>query len=219
MTTTNDKTCNTCATTKPRDIAHFRSAPSNADRLSGRCRSCDSAKAKSYYAANREKCIERQRAWNAANVERRRVYQAACADARPPKTYVEADRFKSASRRESEKRRRRASHGEQAMRRLEKRTIEALGGRPTPIRALIGCTPLELKAHLESKFLPGMSWGNRGQWHMDHIRPLSSFDLADPEQRQAACHYTNVQPLWAGEHMAKTRSDRCSVHWVCVRSR
>lgn len=69
----------------------------------------------------------------------------------------------------------------------------------------IGCTIDELKSYLESKFQPGMSWDNwsRTGWHIDHVVPLSSFDLSDPEQLRKACHYTNLQPLWAKQNLSK----------------
>lgn len=68
---------------------------------------------------------------------------------------------------------------------------------------LLGCTPEHAAAYLETKFLPGMTWDNHGEWHIDHIRPLSSFDLGDPQQLAAACQYTNLQPLWAEDNLAK----------------
>jgi hypothetical protein len=68
---------------------------------------------------------------------------------------------------------------------------------------LTGCSWLELRAHLESQFLPGMSWENRGAWHIDHIIPCASFDLTDPEQQKACFHYTNLQPLWAEDNIKK----------------
>jgi len=73
------------------------------------------------------------------------------------------------------------------------------------IRDLIGCTISELITYLQSKFLPGMSWENYGRkgWHIDHIRPLSSFDLTDVEQRRIAFHHTNLQPLWASDNWRK----------------
>lgn len=69
----------------------------------------------------------------------------------------------------------------------------------------LGCTIAELKFHLESKFHPGMTWDNWGNngWHIDHIVPLSSFDLTDREQFLKACHYSNTQPLWAIDNMKK----------------
>jgi hypothetical protein len=69
---------------------------------------------------------------------------------------------------------------------------------------LIGCTPTELKAHLESKFLPGMTWENRRSWHVDHIRPISSFDLTKLEEQAVCFHYTNLQPLWALDNHRKS---------------
>lgn len=79
---------------------------------------------------------------------------------------------------------------------------------------LLGCSFEQLAKHLESLWQPGMSWENYGAyriggsmtWHIDHIRPLASFDLTDPEQQKQCFHYTNLQPLWADENIAK--SDR-----------
>lgn len=69
----------------------------------------------------------------------------------------------------------------------------------------LGCSIEELKKHLESKFKPGMSWNNwsKDGWHIDHIKPLNSFDLTDPIQLKEACKYTNLQPLWAFENLSK----------------
>jgi len=72
--------------------------------------------------------------------------------------------------------------------------------------ALIGCSVPDLALHLESMFLPGMSWENYGYhgWHIDHIIPLAKFDLSDPTQQSAAFHYTNLQPLWAKDNLCKS---------------
>lgn len=69
----------------------------------------------------------------------------------------------------------------------------------------LGCTIEELKIYFEKQFVEGMTWENHGNhgWHIDHIIPLSSFDLTDREQFLKACHYTNLQPLWAKDNLSK----------------
>lgn len=76
---------------------------------------------------------------------------------------------------------------------------------------LIGCSIDELIIHLESKFTPGMTWDNWGVvgWHIDHIRPLASFqNLSDPQQQKEAFHFSNLQPLWAKDNQSKY------AHWT-----
>ena len=70
---------------------------------------------------------------------------------------------------------------------------------------LIGCSWSELKAHIESRFQPGMTWENHSKfgWHIDHIRPLMSFDLTQPDQMAVAMHYSNLQPLWWRDNITK----------------
>lgn len=67
----------------------------------------------------------------------------------------------------------------------------------------LGCTLEQLCEHLESKFQPGMTWANYGNWHIDHIRPLDSFDLTDPSQQKEAVNFKNLQPLWAKDNLSK----------------
>jgi hypothetical protein len=77
--------------------------------------------------------------------------------------------------------------------------------KPDTTRNIVGCDWNVLKEHLESLFKDGMSWENYGYygWHVDHIIPLSEFDLNDPEQFKKAMHYTNLQPLWMEDNLAK----------------
>lgn len=75
----------------------------------------------------------------------------------------------------------------------------------------LGCSIVELRAHLESKFQSGMTWDNYGigkeKWQIDHIIPLFTFDLTDKIQFLSACHYTNLQPIWHENHLDKTKND------------
>jgi hypothetical protein len=68
---------------------------------------------------------------------------------------------------------------------------------------LLGCAVEYLEHHLESQFTEGMSWDNHGEWHIDHIIPIDSFDLTDPAQQRECFHFTNLQPLWAKDNWSK----------------
>lgn len=81
----------------------------------------------------------------------------------------------------------------------------------TKSEEIVGCTLEELRQHIESQFTEGMSWDNYGEWHLDHIKPLSSFNIVDEEklcinidEAKKANHYTNLQPLWAADNMKKS---------------
>lgn len=92
------------------------------------------------------------------------------------------------------------------MERLRGRLKQLIKVRPKSTSKSLGCSGEFLKSYLENQFKPGMSWNNYGLygWHIDHIKPLSSFDLANPTQYLEACHYTNLQPLWAEENLKKS---------------
>ena len=68
---------------------------------------------------------------------------------------------------------------------------------------LVGCSWLELRAHIESLFRPGMCWSNRELWHVDHKIPCKAFDLTDPEQQKQCFHWSNLQPLWKADNLSK----------------
>lgn len=72
----------------------------------------------------------------------------------------------------------------------------------------LGCSIKELKCYLESKFKNGMTWQNYGHkgWHIDHIIPLKKFQLKIRVELLKACHYTNLQPLWAKDNLTKGAS-------------
>jgi hypothetical protein len=84
---------------------------------------------------------------------------------------------------------------------LSKRLYYALdrtNKKSASIIELLGCDIVFLRNHLESKFLPTMTWDNYGTlWHIDHILPCVSFDLSCPEQQNKCFHYSNLQPLFA----------------------
>lgn len=40
-----------------------------------------------------------------------------------------------------------------------------------------------------------MTWNNYGEWHIDHIKPVNSFESDTPQSVVNAL--SNLQPLWA----------------------
>ena len=75
--------------------------------------------------------------------------------------------------------------------------------RRNSLRELIGCSVEFLSGYLEARFKEGMSWENKGQWHIDHIIPCVKFDLKNPEEAKRCFHYSNLQPLWSAENLSK----------------
>lgn len=98
-----------------------------------------------------------------------------------------------------------------AQRRLEVRIATLMGyslrGRKAGCRweRLVGYTLVDLMAHLEALFVPGMNWDNIGRWHIDHRRPRSTFEYSSPEDEafKECWSLENLQPLWAHENMRK----------------
>lgn len=71
----------------------------------------------------------------------------------------------------------------------------------------IGCSIQNYMTHLEAQFLPGMTWDTYGNgewnWNIDHIHPISRFDLTDEGQAKKAFHFSNCRPMWAIENFKK----------------
>jgi len=67
---------------------------------------------------------------------------------------------------------------------------------------ILGYSALELKEHMEKQFKDGMSWENWGEWHIDHIKPLSYFDKN--EDPKIVNSLSNLQPLWAFDNISKS---------------
>lgn len=66
---------------------------------------------------------------------------------------------------------------------------------------ILGCSFPEFVRHIEAQFMNGMSWSNRGDWHIDHIVPASS--AASYDEAIKLNHFTNLRPLWARDNMRK----------------
>lgn len=93
------------------------------------------------------------------------------------------------------------------MRKLVARTCERIkSNRKQQGRtiAVLGYNANEFRIHIERQFLPGMSWQNHGEWHVDHIHPLTAFNLLDVAERREANSLSNLRPMWALDNLKKS---------------
>lgn len=157
------------------------------------------AKAKARREANKEDYLARKATYRAANREKLNKAQ---------KLYYEANRAQYSAKSLEQKKRKYRDDPLFAVASLYRSrvriAIRKQGFDKTSKTALmLGCSYEDLMVHLESKFLPGMTWENRGLdgWHIDHKIPLAS--ACTSEELEALCHYTNLQPLWAADNYVK----------------
>jgi hypothetical protein len=159
-----------------------------------------------YRAAHREKARAATKAWREKNPDGFRDWSAA----NPKKVRAQRERFKERRpdyMREWLNARRKVDPQYRIQNSLRVRIWQALRGRRKPARfiELSGCTVADLVRHIEQQWTVGMSWQTYGVmgWHIDHIVPVSAFNLTDPEQAARAFHYMNLQPLWWHDNLAK----------------
>jgi hypothetical protein len=219
------KFCSKCKIEK--DISDFPKARAIKSGYASACKACDSLKTKAYYAANREKVTDRvlknralfpekrialandyyernkerlapiRKAWQDNNREKCRAYGAKHYKANPEQSKARTDKRRATVKGRLENRIRAGVH----------RQISSGSKRDRKIFDILGYTSTDLMKHLESKFLPGMSWETYSitTWHIDHIRPLASFNYTTPDcpDFKDAWSLKNLQPLWALDNLTK----------------
>ena len=149
-----------------------------------------------YFKAYRESHPDYGKKWREARIEEQRAYEA---------SYREQNREKFRLWQKNFRERNKDNLEYRLSKSLRQRLRSAIKGvtKGSSAMILVGCTIEKLKKHLESQFQFGMTWGNYGQWHIDHIKPCASFNLSDPAQQIKCFHYSNLQPLWAKENISK----------------
>lgn len=174
------------------------------DGLGSYCKKCQNEAFKQRYRKNPKKYIEAQKL-RMEDSTRAKAYK----QWKDSYNKVYNKEWKAANRgkiREYERLQRTNNLNYKLAQNLRTRLRSALKGNYKKGSAIanLGCSVDELKQKLELKFQPGMTWKNYGEWHIDHIKPLASFDLTDEEQFKQACHYSNLQPLWGIDNLSKS---------------
>jgi len=202
------KTCTKCKQLKSLD--NFHKDKSRKDNLHCWCKDCVSKKDHNFYIKNREKIKINTKKWSRNNPQKTALSKKKWLIKNPTKRKIALNKYIK------------NNPGKQNLYNIERRKTDICFRLICNIRSRLcsaikrnqksgsavkdlGCSVKFLKKYLESQFKPDMSWENYGKcWHIDHIIPLSSFDLTNREELLKACHYTNLQPLWAEENLSKS---------------
>lgn len=200
-----------------------RKSSETAERRQARLRA-----AREYQKANREKIAETQRRWKARNIDAARAYQHAryLENRDAVRERAKAWRLANPQKKAENNRRWASENRETALmsanaskrRRRQKPEVRLSDSMSAQIRAaiqrgkggyawekVVGYSRLELMEHLERQFSGGMTWGNYGSWHVDHIQPLAAFTYSSPDDPEfkACWALTNLRPLWASDNIRK----------------
>lgn len=156
---------------------------------------------KEYYEKNRGKILNRKKEYHKENQEKileyKKQYRKDNFD--KIKEYFSKNKFRVT---EAQRRYRKKYPHIIAWRRMLYRTLYYMGTKKEgTTQEMLGYSAVQLKHRIEKQFTEGMTWSNYGEWEIDHIKPLTSFDITtDPSVVNSL---DNLQPLWKEENMAK----------------
>jgi hypothetical protein len=204
---TNTKICNICSIKKP--VSEFHKWKYGPDGLKRECKECRKKETKKYYSTNSESIKQKVSKYRQKNPEKvkqvkKRIYERNKENILSVNRLYRKKNRKEITNKNLERRKNDPIHGLKHLMNSRLRvflTSQNMTKRNKTFE-IVGCTPHELKIYLETKFKDGMTWENRGKWHIDHIIPLSS--ATNEEEVYKLCHYTNLQPLWAEENLKKS---------------
>lgn len=181
-------------------------------RLRPHCKVCALAQSREYAENNKERLLAKSKEYQKSHQEQIRASRKDWYQKHREYAINRAVEYKrahleqaKAAKARYEKKRLASSIEYRLLFNMRRRLNGALKGllKASTTATLIGCSTVELRHYLEEKFQPGMSWANYGQWHIDHIRPCSSYDFSSPQQQTECFHFKNLQPLWAKDNWAK----------------
>lgn len=194
-----NKICRKCKKEFPPTNENFRKNIASKDLLDSMCVNCRSKRDLEYYKNNTDKLLENKKKTYFRHKE---TFLAKA------KIYSNENREKLQEYRRLWKNTKRKTDEQFCMNERMTRAISnSLNGKKDGIKweHLVGYTILELMEHIEKLFIPGMSWENRSEWHIDHIKPKSKFNFTTYEDKEfeQCWALNNLRPLWAEENYRK----------------
>jgi hypothetical protein len=163
-----------------------------------------------------DKAKESLRRWKIINPEKAAEYIRRYRTANPEKAREQYYRYRTANpekMREQNREQKRRSYADPIKKLIFIQRVivrKSLKGKHKSKKTLayVGCTPKFLFAYL-SKLIIGtdFTWDNYGDvWHIDHIKPLTSFDLSYEQNRMIAFNWLNMRPLAKADNLRKHTS-------------
>lgn len=203
------KKCSQCLETKSLDFFYPRKFKSGNIGCRSTCKTCERANVREYHSQNGPKIYALRKLRGTTpkpkySKERYKKHSKAL------RAYQSAWRIKNRDKirkSESERRKIRAKVDKNYLLRIKisariSSRIKKGGATKGSLR-LTGTSISCYRAYMESLFEIGMTWENYGEWHIDHIVPLSFFDLTLAEHQKMAFHFTNTRPMWKSENIAR----------------
>ena len=160
-------------------------------------------KDKEYYLKNKEIIRIKQKLWSENNKDKKKQININWAKNNPDKI-KETGRKATQKWRENNPEKSKESTKKyylnnkhrHAYRYILKNTLTRLGRKKEGHTIdLLGYSAIELKGYITKLFTESMTWDNYGEWHIDHIKPVSSFPIETSMNVVNAL--SNLQPLWA----------------------
>lgn len=219
----NTKTCSKCKNIFPATLEFFHKKNEN---LTSRCKKCTSEyrkenstkwnlkeynkrylqqnpdKAKQYSENSKQKKERSFKIWYQKNKEQQSIKHKKWREENSQRHKDNYRRWKEKnSRTEYHRNRRNKNPCVKLADNIRRRINIALKSKKQHSISYLGIDILSYQTYLENLFNGGMSWDNYGEWHIDHIIPLSS--AKNEEELIKLFHYTNTQPLWAKDNLKK----------------
>jgi hypothetical protein len=204
------KKCCRCGIEYESSLSNFGKSSRSKDGLRGECKKCTALDNKKHREADPEKTkahkkLDRERHGDAIRARDRAYSKSERGRMISAKWSNENREHKRERRRLYDIKRRAIDPAYKVLTNYRSYLVRVLKGnfKTDKTKQLLGCTGEELKDYLESRFIKGMSWSNYGEWHVDHIRPIKSFDKSNTLEVCECFHYTNLQPLWRLDNLRK----------------
>lgn len=198
------KICKKCNIEK--ELCEFHSDKKHKDGLKSGCKKCLNAEKKIYKKENRDKIKAQAKLYRQENVEKERERK---------RRWKKQNLQQFLRKRRNYETKKRANDPVFAMHnRIQKgisTQLKSINKRKSMnTHEYLGCSYVFFVSYLESLFLPGMNWENRNEWHIDHKKPKSWYNLinedgsVNDEEMKKCWHYTNLKPMWWLDNLAKS---------------